>query len=173
MDRMGTKARKTLWELYDQRDDSKEERWIMKSRSKFEENTYERIARLALLPEPDYLSCLDSHKSKTSPVKFYKEYLDDTPDLGDAVAIHWSVAMEKNGFWLSPYVNPAWPSLDTWYSQWSHPISEDTGEPVKWHTLPIHHRFPEFWDELGWSLGPFQRRFYFTQAFDDHFRMLG
>ena len=164
---------RNFWELSNEfKNACSPERWIMKSASRYEQTSYKPTAKLALIPEPDYLSCLCDwdKKSNTSPVRYYKEYLDDTEGLGDAVPIHWSVAMEKNGIWLSPYSNPAVPSLNTWYSQWSHPISEDTGKPVRWHRLPIFHRFPEFWDELGWNLAPFQQRFYFGQAFGDHFR---
>ena len=149
--------------------------WVMSRKGGSEDGaTFKR--QLAIQPEPEYLSVLFHWSEEMgSPVEYFLEYLQNSGNLDKDLGIHWSVLMNKNGNWLSPYPNPVVHDpgrpVETWYDQWTDiPISAETGEMVNWHRLPVvHGRFPQFWEELGWSPSPFQRVINFGDAFESHY----
>lgn len=121
--------------------------------------------KFAISPEPDRLACLGDWDpdSGLSPLEFYARYLQRRDPQwiarGGSVPIFWSVVMEGNGSWLSPFPHPDFPDAGTWSEQgWSTPVCAETGRPIDWFRLPIVHRFPEFWNQLGFDPAPFQRR---------------
>lgn len=125
-----------------------------------------RSRRLALMPEPDWLACLSDAEPGDDPVESYTRYLVGLKEWPEVkaqgwVPIYWSVAMEGNGTWLAPYLNPEFGFVtETWYDQgFDRPIDEKTGRPVNWFSLPIEHRFPAFWEAIGFQPAPFQERF--------------
>lgn len=124
------------------------------------------VQHLAISPEPDHLASLGDWDPDlgTTPMAHYSDELiraeKNAPGtIGDdgCVPVHWSIIMEDNGGWMSPFSEGP---FDTFYDQgFTHPINVRTDQPLDWHSLPIVHRFPEFWEELGFNPAPFAPRF--------------
>ena len=122
------------------------------------------------MPELDGLAALcEWDASEGSPVDFYRKelhYLEKKPggflNADGTVGVFWSIVIEDGGTWLSPYPNQ---TGRTWYDQgFSHPVNVRTGLPAYWYGLPMNHRFPEFWAELGYTPAPFADRMEVFQA---------
>ena len=144
---------------------TKDEFWIETRRSEYR-------SRLAISPEPNLLACLcDWEPADGSPVAFYRDELvradDDLVGEDNCVSVFWSVEIEATGGgWLSPFNSDTeCASLGDFFTQgFGTPVNVRTGEAVRWHSLPIVHRFPEFWEELGYDPAPFTPRFEVRRA---------
>ncbi len=133
-------------------------RWWVENRRY---DTGSRQTDLALVPEPNGLAVLSHYDyleeiPGDEQVAIYVDYLRREKMLSDRVQIYWCITGTAGIFESAPV--PWSPESLRDFSDFFHtPYDVETGEECNFFTLPTDHRFPDFWDALGYEPSPLQR----------------
>lgn len=113
---------------------------------------YGRQTDLHLIPEPNGLAVLCDYDEDEHDVEIYVDWLErHYGEVPDEVPIHWSVGGDS--------VLEAAPAGEVGRNILTHftwPEDVETGERCSFYALPIRHRFPTFWERLGYQPAPMQ-----------------